>query len=308
MAAVLILCSLGLMGWSVLGLINPLRFAQGSRARAFGVGVIGFALLMVGGAMLPPTPEPTSTATSSPPEPVQESESSVDSDEPAEFSAHTKQLLALYKELHSFKDDPTFHEVGFGTCCRFHDWQTRVEALRSKAELETLADVGVLPGDLLMLGMEYMRSKGRPTEYTETMEPHYESGLTALAGMGGSLMPDDPAEPASEEFAASAPASPTPPPPPRDSAPGAADGAPRQQRYHCAVRLPRVWQPNCGSAERRSFSELVLAAVRVLTSGLDRPVVVGVRRQVQRWRCRGRGRQLEHRLERTGSEVCCFVP
>ena len=56
MAAVLILCSLGLMGWSVLGLINPLRFAQGSRARAFGVGVIGFALLMVGGAMLPPTP------------------------------------------------------------------------------------------------------------------------------------------------------------------------------------------------------------------------------------------------------------
>jgi hypothetical protein len=48
----------------------------------------------------------------------------------------------------------------------------------------------------------------------------------ALAVMGGSLMTDDPAEPASEEFAASAPASPTPPPPPRDSAPGAADGAP----------------------------------------------------------------------------------
>ena len=45
MAVVLILCSLGLMGWSVLGLINPLRFAQGSRARAFGVGVIGFALV-----------------------------------------------------------------------------------------------------------------------------------------------------------------------------------------------------------------------------------------------------------------------
>ena len=133
-------------------------------------------------------------------------------------------------------------------------------------------------------------------------------GSVALAGMGGSLMPDDPAEPASEEAAASAPASPTPPPPPRDSAPGAADGAPRQQRYRCAVRLSRVWQPNCGSAERRSFSELVLAAVRVLTSGLDRPVVVGVRRQVQRWRCHGRGQQLEHRLERTGSEVCCFVP
>ena len=48
----------------------------------------------------------------------------------------------------------------------------------------------------------------------------------ALAVIGASLMPDDPAEPASEEATASAPASPTPPPPPRDSALGAADGAP----------------------------------------------------------------------------------
>ena len=115
------------------------------------------------------------------PEPGQESESSIESDEPTEFSAQTKQLLALYEELHSFKDDPNFHEVGFGRCCRFHEWQTRVEALQSSAGLETLADVDVLPGDLLTLGMEYMRSKGRPTEYTETMEPHYASGLAALA-------------------------------------------------------------------------------------------------------------------------------
>ncbi|MYC99803.1 MAG: hypothetical protein F4X13_11135 [Gammaproteobacteria bacterium] len=115
------------------------------------------------------------------PETRQESQSSMDSDEPTEFSAHTTQLLTLYEELHSFKDDPNFHDVGFGTCCRFHDWQTRVEALQSSAGLETLADVGVLPGDLLTLGMEYMRSKGRPTEYTNTMEPHYALGLAALA-------------------------------------------------------------------------------------------------------------------------------
>ena len=63
MAVVLILCSLGLMGWSVLGLINPLRFAQGSRARAFGVGVIGFALFMVGGSMLEPESELTPVTT-----------------------------------------------------------------------------------------------------------------------------------------------------------------------------------------------------------------------------------------------------
>lgn len=113
--------------------------------------------------------------------PMQESEASMGSDEPTEFSAHTKELLALYEELHGFKDDPNFHDVGFGTCCSFHEWQTRVEALQSSAGLETLADIDVLPGDLLTLGMEYMRSKGRPTEYTETMEPHYATGLGALA-------------------------------------------------------------------------------------------------------------------------------
>ena len=40
------------MGWSVLGLINPRRFAEGSRARAVGVGVIGVALFMVGCAIV----------------------------------------------------------------------------------------------------------------------------------------------------------------------------------------------------------------------------------------------------------------
>ena len=59
-AGVLILVGFAIMGWSALGLINPVRFAKGSRGRAFGVGVIGFALFMGGGAMLPPTPEPAS--------------------------------------------------------------------------------------------------------------------------------------------------------------------------------------------------------------------------------------------------------
>ena len=115
------------------------------------------------------------------PESLQGSESSVDSEGSPGFSPHTEQLLTLYQELHSFKDDVTFHEVGFGRCCRFYDWQSRVEALQSQAGIETLADVGVVPGDLLTLGMAYMRSKGRSTEYTATMEPYYQSGLAALA-------------------------------------------------------------------------------------------------------------------------------
>ena len=51
-AGILILVGFAIMGWSVLGLINPRRFAEGSRARAVGVGVIGVALFMVGGAIV----------------------------------------------------------------------------------------------------------------------------------------------------------------------------------------------------------------------------------------------------------------
>ncbi len=115
-----------------------------------------------------------------PTEPVPANASS-DTDEPTGFSAPTTELLELYEELHSFKDDPAFHRAGFGTCCRFRDWMTRVEALGSRSGLEPLTEIGVLPGDLLVLGRAYLRSRGRPTEYTREMESLYRSGLSALA-------------------------------------------------------------------------------------------------------------------------------
>ena len=99
---------------------------------------------------------------------------------PPAFSKSTKQLLALYIELHSFKDDPEFHQVGFGVCCRFYDWQIQVEELQRKTKLETFREIELVPGDLLILGSEYIQSKGRPTKYTQTMEPLFRSGLKAL--------------------------------------------------------------------------------------------------------------------------------
>ena len=99
---------------------------------------------------------------------------------PPAFSKSTKQLLALYLELHSFKDDSEFHQVGFGICCRFYDWQIQVEELQRKTKLETFREIELVPGDLLILGSEYIQSKGRPTKYTQTMEPLFRSGLKAL--------------------------------------------------------------------------------------------------------------------------------
>ena len=136
--------------------------------------VLGCVLL----GCAPPDSDPAQTA--APPE-----SSDVEPDAPAGFSEQTKRLLALHKELHSFKDDPEFHQVGFGACCRFHEWQARVEVLRSETKLETIMDIEVVPGDLLILGLEYMQSKGRSTEYTKTMEPLYKAGQSALSKSGG---------------------------------------------------------------------------------------------------------------------------
>ena len=102
------------------------------------------------------------------------------SEEHAGFSENTKRLLALYQELYLFKDDPEFHQVGFGVCCRFNDWQKRVVELSSRTKLETLYDIGMMPGDLSVLGLEYLTSKGQPTNYSLVFEPQWEAGIARL--------------------------------------------------------------------------------------------------------------------------------
>ena len=86
-------------------------------------------------------------------------------------SESTDLLLTLHRELHEFKDDPKFHNIGFGVQSRFRQWMIRVYKLQSVAGLETLAEIDVMPGDLLTLGLEYLWSKGEPTAYTLEIEP-----------------------------------------------------------------------------------------------------------------------------------------
>lgn len=74
------------------------------------------------------------------------------------------ELKELYNELMEFKDDPHFHQVGFGVCCKYNKWQLRMKALRNNTNLTTLEKIAA--GDLLMLGLEYMETKGRENDYT----------------------------------------------------------------------------------------------------------------------------------------------
>ncbi len=70
-----------------------------------------------------------------------------------------QELKVLYEELQGFKDNPNFHQVGFG-CCRFKKWMVKVEAIRSKTEERGLKlfylTVAFPPFYLLDIGMDYL--------------------------------------------------------------------------------------------------------------------------------------------------------
>lgn len=89
-----------------------------------------------------------------------------------------EEIKILYKELQGFKDDPQFHQVGFGVCCKFNLWLQKVDSFQSKkTNQEILNYVGFLPGELSLLGMEYMRNKGRPASNSE-LENIISGGLS----------------------------------------------------------------------------------------------------------------------------------
>ena len=87
-----------------------------------------------------------------------------------DLSPFTKDAIRLYLELQEFKDGPEFHQVGFGLCCRFNAWKKEVDALTDSAGLETLMEIGIVPGELYSLGWEYLQNQGRSTDLTDYVE------------------------------------------------------------------------------------------------------------------------------------------
>ena len=86
-------------------------------------------------------------------------------------------LRELYLELMNFKDDPKFHRFGFARGYKYSRWKKRVELLRQQTDYKLLLKEGVVVGDLLMLGTEYMVNGGRETDYTRFLNPEFRKVL-----------------------------------------------------------------------------------------------------------------------------------
>ena len=76
---------------------------------------------------------------------------------PTELSPAALELVRLYEELHTFKDDPRVFKVGFVLGGPYSAWMQAIERHQdTNPGFEMLDELGFLPNEIMMLGMSYM--------------------------------------------------------------------------------------------------------------------------------------------------------
>ena len=99
---------------------------------------------------------------------------------PEQMEAKREALRGLYQELMQFKDDPAFHQMGFGVGLpSTHRWLQDVTALDKDVSFRKgyPMQLASAPGYLRQLGMEYMRSRGSENKDTRAFTQFVEEGL-----------------------------------------------------------------------------------------------------------------------------------
>lgn len=87
----------------------------------------------------------------------------------------TNQLL---NDLLSFKDNEDFHYYGFAAQGKYGWWMNRADELKnSPYAKQILLERGFSLGDLQMLGLEYVKSKGQETEYSNWAKNRILDGI-----------------------------------------------------------------------------------------------------------------------------------
>ena len=100
-----------------------------------------------------------------------------------DISPETKELIRLYVELQSFKDNPEFHQVGFGACCEFSSWKEEVGTLADSAGVTTIREIGISPGDLLSFSLDYFQNAGQPTQLIRDVEADLRAKARETMGL-----------------------------------------------------------------------------------------------------------------------------
>jgi hypothetical protein len=99
---------------------------------------------------------------------------------PERIAANRDTVNELYAQLMAFKDDPAFHNTGFGAGLPYaHQWLQRVKQVDGELSVKNGYPLALASsaGYLRQLGMEYMRSRGQENQYTRDFRKFVEEGL-----------------------------------------------------------------------------------------------------------------------------------
>ena len=143
--------------WACVGLFAPERARLSSRWQSVLVWAISVILLVIGTSLLPD--ESTQQHAAVREETASERPASSSADKPCtpkELSPAALELVRLYEELHTFKDDPEFIRVGFVRGGPYSAWMEAVKAHQDRTGFELLDEVEFLPSEVMMLGMLFV--------------------------------------------------------------------------------------------------------------------------------------------------------
>ena len=99
---------------------------------------------------------------------------------PTELSPAAVELVRLYEELHTFKDDTEFLDRGFSPAGPYHAWMEAVEAHQDANPGWVLFhELGFAANEVLMLGMNYIDEDPNASDLSavEFFETKIQAGL-----------------------------------------------------------------------------------------------------------------------------------
>ena len=101
---------------------------------------------------------------------------------PKQLSVAAKETVRLYSELLSFKDSPEFRQRGFAVGGPYNGWLESIKRVQHGNRDDALAamlELGFPPGDVMMLGLEYVRmANGRAdSDFRVDTERKIRTGL-----------------------------------------------------------------------------------------------------------------------------------
>ena len=194
-ATLLVFLSLGVFLWAVVGLIRPELARLPNRASSVGVWILSVVLLSIGAALMPDdeTPSVASTPTDGQEAVTIIGAATAAAERPAtsptetpciptELSPAAVELVRLYEELRTFKDDPEFLDFGFSRAGPYSAWMQAVEKHQDEnLGFELSDELGFLTNDVLMLGMDYMNEEFSESDLRaiEYFEGRIQAGLAA---------------------------------------------------------------------------------------------------------------------------------